>query len=181
MGVPSTDIFCSLLGLCLWKGKQNREGQKNRSLQHPFQMWHKLDCAVPNGTYETNEICIAEQHQTYSLHLSQAYCPGTGQMPSVLAVLLSRFLRDYLVPSFPSLGIFIWRWNFLSIPGKVRETPRRRNKSTSPSGRNWAIEGNFIVCVPAIWPFDMSISRIHCCSSTCLRDNFLGQTNVCSC
>lgn len=118
--------------------------------QCPFQTWHKLDCVVPNGIHETKEICIAEQHQTYPLHLSQAYCPDTGQMPSVLVLFLSRFLLDYLLPSYPSLGIFIWTWNFLSIPGKVRGTPRRRsNGSTCPSGRSWAIEGNFIVYVPA--------------------------------
>lgn len=142
--------FLFLLCLCLWKEKQNREGRKNRSLQCPFQTWHKLDCVVPNGIHETKEICIAEQHQTYPLHLSQAYCPDTGQMPSVLVLFLSRFLLDYLLPSYPSLGIFIWTWNFLSIPGKVRGTPRRRsNGSTCPSGRSWAIEGNFIVYVPA--------------------------------
>ena len=78
-------------------------------------------------------------------------CPRhTDQMPSVLVLLLPHFLFDYPLPSFPSLGILIWTWNFLGNPGKVRGIPRRRsNGSACPAGMSWTVESKLVVYVPA--------------------------------
>lgn len=134
IGIPSTDILCFLLSLCLWKGHQNRKARRAEAsctvYRHStnFVQWlmgymksvlrSRTDIAR-SGYYTSPKLTA----QIRCLQFLYYYC--------------KIFSLGCFLPSFLSLGTFIWTWNFFSISENVGETPKRRSNG-SPSARSWA-------------------------------------------